>query len=210
MEVSDTGRGMTPETQARVFDPFFTTKSAGHGLGLAVVQGIVRNLGGTIRLASAAGKGTTFRIWLPCAEEGRQPTGNTIAPSQREEAPASRQVIVLVVEDVDPLRQAISKILRGSGYSVIEATDGTAALGLIRGPGDVIDVLLLDVTLPGASSREIVEEAVRLRPNMAVIVTSANSREMAASVLQRPVEHFIQKPFRLRSLVDLIQNVLTS
>jgi two-component system CheB/CheR fusion protein len=82
LEVSDTGRGMTPETQARVFDPFFTTKSAGHGLGLAVVQGIVRSLGGTIRLASATGKGTTFRIWLPCAEEGRQPTDNTIAPSQ--------------------------------------------------------------------------------------------------------------------------------
>jgi len=210
LEVSDTGRGMTPEMQARVFDPFFTTKSAGHGLGLAVVQGIVRNLGGTIRLASAPGKGTTFRIWLPYAEEARQATGNAIAPSQREEAPGSRQATVLVVEDVDPLRQAISKILQRSGYLVIEAADGTAALEFIRGPGDVIDVLLLDVTLPGTSSREVLEEATRLRPNMAFIVTSANNEEMAAAALQRPVAHFIRKPFRLRSLVDLIQNVLTA
>jgi two-component system CheB/CheR fusion protein len=210
MEVSDTGRGITPEMQARVFDPFFTTKLAGHGLGLAVVQGIVRSLGGTISLASAPGKGTTFRIWLPCAEEARQSTGNTIAPPQREAAPGFRQATVLVVEDVDPLRHAISKILQKSGYSVIEAAEGTVALDLIRRPGDVIDVLLLDVTLPGTSSRQVFAEAMRLRPNMAFIVTSANSEEMAAAALQRPVAHFIRKPFRLHSLVDLIQNVLTS
>jgi two-component system, chemotaxis family, CheB/CheR fusion protein len=210
LEVSDTGRGMTPELQARVFDPFFTTKSAGHGLGLAVVQAIVRSLGGTIRLVSAPRKGTTLRIWLPCAEEARQAADNTTAPSPREEAPELRQATVLVVEDVDLLRQAVSRLLQKSGFSVIEAADGTAALDLIRGTGDVIDVILLDITLPGASSREIFEEAMRLRPNTALIVTSANSQEMAAAALHRPVEHFIRKPFRLRSLVDLIQNVLTS
>src|SRR3974377_101173 len=68
LEVSDTGRGMSPETQANVFDPFFTTKSAGRGLGLAVVQGIVRSLGGAIHLTSEPERGTTFQILLPCAD----------------------------------------------------------------------------------------------------------------------------------------------
>jgi CheY-like chemotaxis protein len=209
LEVSDTGRGMTPEMQAKVFDPFFTTKLAGHGLGLAVVQGIVRSLNGAIRMVSARGKGTIFQILLPCADETAQISLSTISRAA-EKTVGSPEAAILVVEDEDLIRQAASKMLRKKGFSVMEASNGTAALEVIRAHKDDIDVLLLDITLPGASSREVFEEAKRLRPDLPVIVTSANNEEMAAAALAGKVERFIRKPFGLDDLIGLVRASLSS
>jgi two-component system cell cycle sensor histidine kinase/response regulator CckA len=126
LQVSDTGAGMTPETQARVFDPFFTTKLAGHGLGLAVVQGIVRSLRGTIRLVSAPGKGTMFQILLPCVEDTAQ--ARRAISGDEMETLGSRGATILFVEDEDLLRHAASKMFRKRGLSVIEAS-GRCRLG---------------------------------------------------------------------------------
>jgi two-component system, chemotaxis family, CheB/CheR fusion protein len=209
LEVSDTGSGMTPETKARVFDPFFTTKVAGHGLGLAVVQGIVRGLGGKIHFMSARGKGTTFQVLLPCVEPNRDPTPGTISLVEGQEV-RSGEATVLVVEDEFALRQAVSKMLRKKRFSVIEVSDGSAALDLLRAPQHHIDVLLLDVTLPGASSREVLKEAKRLRPGMTTIVTSAYSRETAAASLAETIDYFIRKPFRSADLIDMIRTASSS
>lgn len=206
LQVSDTGPGMPAETQARVFDPFFTTKATGHGLGLAVVQGIVRSIGGAIRLTSAPGKGSTFEVSLPSVEHKAKGAG--AISSGREETAGSRPATILVVEDEDPIRQAISKMSRQAGFSVIEAGDGSAAFEAIRAHPDSIDLLLLDITLPGTSSREVLDEAKRLRPDMPVIISSAYSREMAARALDATVEHFIRKPFRLSELMNLVRQVL--
>jgi two-component system cell cycle sensor histidine kinase/response regulator CckA len=205
LEVSDTGYGMPLATQARVFDPFFSTKSAGRGLGLAVVQGIVRRLGGAIHLASEPGKGTTFEILLPCSEAAAG-TASGLISRHRE---PSQVATVLVVEDEDPIRQAASKLLRKAGFSVIEASDGLAALDEIRAQKSPIDVLLLDITLPGAPSRQVFEEARRLRGELRVIVTSAYSEETAAASLQGSFEGFIRKPYQFADLADLIRQVLS-
>jgi CheY-like chemotaxis protein len=207
--VSDTGHGMTPETQGRVFDPFFTTKASGHGLGLAVVQGIVRSLRGAIRLVSAPGSGTMFQILLPCAEHAVQPAPAEI-PRDGEGTLGSKTATILFVEDEELLREAASKMFRNEGFSVIEASDGTEALNLIRAYQNRLDVILLDITLPGISSRVVFEEARRLRPGLPVIVTSANSKETAAAVLANGVERFIRKPYRLRNVVDTILENLPS
>jgi two-component system, chemotaxis family, CheB/CheR fusion protein len=207
LEISDTGGGMTPETQARVFDPFFTTKATGHGLGLAVVQGIVRSIGGTIRLTSTPGEGTAFQILLPCARQGPQTASANIS-SVKETAPDIGTATILVVEDENTLRKAVSKMMQKTGFSVIEAGDGHAALNVIRTHDQHVDILLLDITLPGVSSRDVLEEATRLRPDMRVIITSAYSEEMAAATLARRVERFIRKPFHLNELVSLIQKAL--
>jgi CheY-like chemotaxis protein len=208
--VSDTGCGMTEELQAKVFDPFFSTKLAGRGLGLAVVQGIVRDHGGFINLLSVPGKGTTFEILLPCAGEAVPPsTGAVARPHAKEHLHASGSV--LVVEDETALRLAISAMLQEKGFRVIEAIDGYSALDLVRSQKYEIDAMLLDVTLPGVSSREIFEEARQLRPNLKIILTSAYSREtVEASFAGLRVERFIRKPFRFVDLMSLLQEATLS
>ena len=200
---------MTAETQAKVFDPFFTTKLAGHGLGLAVVQGIVGGLGGAVRVVSAPGKGTTFQILLPCAENPTQ-AKISIDSQAATETPKAAAATVLVVEDEDVLRRALLKTLQTMGLTVLEAGDGSTALDLLRTCEETIHVLLLDVTLPGTSSREVFDEARRLRPYMKMVVTSAYRAERAAASLAGTFDRCIRKPYRLVHLAELIHEVLSS
>jgi CheY-like chemotaxis protein/two-component sensor histidine kinase len=210
LEVSDTGCGMSPETQARVFDPFFTTKSAGHGLGLAVVHGIVRGLGGSIHLTSDLGKGTTFRVLLPCAESASGASTNPV-PVAEEPVRPSQGFTVLVVEDEDPLRRGVVKMLRHIGFEVLEAANGSTAIDLLHGTASKIDLMLLDMTIPGASSFAVVGEATRTHPAVKVILTSAYSQEMLAlPVSGAQIHGFIRKPFQLGDLVKMLRTTLSA
>jgi PAS domain S-box-containing protein len=210
LEVSDDGCGISQEMQSKVFDPFFTTRSAGHGLGLAVVQGIVKNLGGTIHLASEPGKGTTFRILIPCVPAAAEETVGS--PSSAADPPRELlEATVLVVEDEDVLRQAVAKVLRGIGAEVLEAANGSAAIDLLRTKGSQIQVIVLDLTIPGPSSQEVLAEAAQGQRDLKVILTSAYSERMAAASMGSPiVRSFIRKPFPLRDLVQTLRNVLSS
>ncbi len=209
LEISDTGSGMTPEKQASIFDPFFTTKQGGRGLGLSVVRGIIRTHGGAINLLSAPGRGTSFQILLPCKGT---PAARECPPAVPAEKVLSQTGTILLVEDEGMLRSAVSKLLQKRGYSVIEANDGYAALDVIRTQGDGLDLILLDVTLPGgASSRDVFESARRTRAGRKVILTSAYGKEdIDAAFAGTGTEHFIRKPFRLADLVALIQHVLST
>jgi CheY-like chemotaxis protein len=187
-----------------VFEPFFSTKSGRRGLGLAIVDGIVRSLGGAVWLESEPDKGTTIRICLPSAEEDRKSTWATKSEPFAVPTPTAA-VIVLLVEDEDSLRGAVSKMLGKAGFSVIEAADGTAALNIIRARHRPIDLLVLDITIPGASSTEVFREAARLRPEIPVIVTSAYTQDIAAASLQAEIQQFLRKPYRLGDLVQLMR-----
>ena len=208
LEVSDTGIGMTKETQARIFDPYFTTKFAGRGLGLAVVQSIVSNHEGSIDVVSAPGQGTTFLIDLPCTGGPSNPDGSAAAATADERISATART-VLLVEDEDMLRRALSKLLRKDGFSVIEAGNGSAALDLVRRYRNSIEMILFDFTLPGAPSNEVIVEAQRIRPGVAVVLASAYDRGMAPHSLTVPeVKGFIRKPFEIRSLVQLLRDAI--
>ena len=113
---------------------------------------------------------------------------------------------MLVVEDEDPLRHAVVRMLRKTGFAVMEAADGTAAIDLLRANGDKIDVILLDMTIPGASSHEVVAEAAQVRPNIKVILTSAYSQEMLTPPMSASQIHgFIRKPYQLGDLVQTLR-----
>jgi PAS domain S-box-containing protein len=209
LEVADTGCGMTPETQAKVFDPFFTTKFAGHGLGLAIVDGIVRGLRGMTRLNSEPGKGTTFQILLPCAVSRAGGDGHKISSLDEQLESQFRHATVLIVEDEGPLRQAVTKMLRSIGFEVFEVGDGSSAIDLLRANGGNIDLILLDMTIPGAPSSEVTAEAGKVRPDIKVVLTSAYSQEMIAGAMNAPqISGFIRKPFRLEDLVKKLKNTL--
>jgi PAS domain S-box-containing protein len=212
LEVSDSGIGMDLETQARAFDPFFTTKFAGRGMGLAVVQRIVRRHGGAIHIVSSTGQGTRVQILLPCVAEASRTSDRREAPQARpDELQRSAAGVLLIVEDEVSLLSAVSRVLQRKGFTVIQASNGSSALDTIRDYEDGIDAVLLDVTLPGASSREVFEEAKRLRPGMVVILTSAYSREHATAGFDGcTVEYFIRKPFGADSLVALLRDALAA
>jgi PAS domain S-box-containing protein len=210
LSVSDTGPGIAADRHAKVFDPFYTTKSAGRGLGLPVVQGIARNLRGAIRLDSPPGKGASFQVWLPAAE-GLSPASPCLV-GRADQSPCGEHAgTVLVVEDEELLRLAVAKMLRKAGFGVLEAPSGSAAIDLLGTDGPGIDVVLLDLTIPGSTSQEVVAAAARARADVKVIVTSAYSEEtVKAAISSAVIRGFIRKPFRLADLAQCLRGVLSA
>ncbi len=203
LEVSDTGCGMTPEIQAKIFEPFYSTKSQGRGLGLPVVHGIVRRLGGEITVRSQPRQGTTFQILLPGA--GQAPAESRDSPAAAGENPQPVHGTVLVVEDEEVLRLAVSRMLRKHGLSVLEAADGSAALEMLRSHADDLTVVLLDVTLPGVASTEVLREARLLRPDLRVVLTSAYGEgKVAAMFAGLGRQPFLRKPYRQADLLKIL------
>jgi len=201
LEISDTGCGIPAEKQAKIFDPFFTTKSPGRGLGLAVVQGIVRRLGGAITVRSAH-PGSVFQILLPGAVEPFREGSRDRADA--EEKRGSARGAILIVEDEEILLFAISKMLRKEGFTVLEAPTGSEALAMLEIHAAELTVMLLDVTLPGVGSPEIFREARRLCPDLTVIVTSAYSEQTVAPMFADLPHRFLRKPFRITDLLKLL------
>ncbi|PYS29273.1 MAG: hybrid sensor histidine kinase/response regulator, partial [Acidobacteria bacterium] len=202
--VQDTGRGMDQETLSHIFEPFFTTKdkSKGTGLGLSTVYGIVTQSGGYISATSQPGQGTTFRVYLPGFEASAEP----LETSQME-APHGSETI-LVAEDADLIRQLTREILEVRGYNVIEASDGEEALQICKSYVGTIHLTLSDVIMPGMNGRELAEQAVRLRPDMKVLLMSGYADEITRSGYIHPGFHFIEKPFTSNSLALKVREVL--
>ena len=206
LSVSDTGHGMDAATRARIFEPFFTTKPVGQGsgLGLATVFGIVRQSGGTVRVRSSPGEGTTFSIYLPQVPAEEMP-GAVVRETSRGERGSGT---VLVVEDEGQVREFTCRVLAAHGYQCVEANNGVDALDLVEERGEDIAAVVTDVVMPGLGGGALAKRLAELRPALPVLFTSAYTAE---DVVRRGLisadAPFLQKPFTPEALITKLQDL---
>jgi two-component system cell cycle sensor histidine kinase/response regulator CckA len=205
LTVSDTGDGIDADILPRVFDPFFTTKERGRGtgMGLATVDGVVRQSGGAVTVDSRTGEGTTFQVLLPRVDElpaVPQPPASFESRGQR---------MVLVVEDEPAVRALIVQILQSHGYQVLEAGNGERALEIAAAYAGPIDLLLADVVMPGMRGSEVATRLATLRPTTAAIFVSGYPEdEIVRDGVLKPNVTFVQKPFTASELLQRVREVL--
>lgn len=205
--VSDTGTGMSLETQAHIFEPFFTTKAQGKGtgLGLATVYGVVKQSGGFIWVYSESGRGTTFKIYFPRVD---QPVDRFDATPPSSEAPRGTETILLT-EDERDVREVAREFLESGGYTVIEARDGIEALGIVEKHDGAIDLLITDMVMPRMTGQELAARLKEQRPKLRMLYMSGYSERAAADSLRaEPGVRLLAKPFSRSALLRMVDELL--
>ena len=207
--ITDTGSGMEPEVMEHLFEPFYTTKKVGQGtgLGLAMVYGIVKSHGGYITCHSELNVGTTFTIYLPVITAGN-------APAERDEAETITQLprgqgTILLVDDEETLRQVGKEFLEIQGYTVITAATGEEALELYAKRQGLVDLVILDLVMPGMGGRICLKKILQINPKQKIIIVSGFSADaQAREVIEDGASGFLSKPYDLSGLLEVISQTL--
>jgi CheY-like chemotaxis protein len=210
LAVSDTGTGIDERTRAHIFEPFFTTKELGKGtgLGLSTVYGIVKQSGGHIWLYSEAGRGTTFKIYLPRVDRSQEPDHTRRQKPKPVEAPRGSET-VLLVEDDESLRVFVSTVLRECGYQILEAQNGIEAISIAEQFAGRIDVVLTDVVMPKMGGRELSAALTARRQGIKILYMSGYTDD--AVVLHELLDAsmpYLQKPFTAEVLAMKVRHLL--
>ncbi len=203
VEVSDTGHGISKEDLPRIFEPFFTTKPKGKGtgLGLSMVYGIVKNHGGEVEVESETEKGTTVRVYLPVTS---RPASSGTASGESENSKKVKDKVCLVVDDEVEIRDLLKDSLTLFGFDVLTAENGETAIELVK-KSSKIDVVVLDMIMPGMDGSETYSQIHKLRPELPVLVATGYSAEgRVQDILNNGGVGILRKPFTL----DELQNRL--
>ena len=206
LTVSDNGHGMEKETRRQVFEPFFSTKAPGKGtgLGLSMVHGIIQNHDGKIVCRSKPGQGTVFHIYLPAVEIAQQ----YASPAEKQNRVGGNEILLLVDDDETTLNTG-KKQLEKAGYTVITATDGEKALKIYNAQKDAIDLILLDLMMPGMGGANCLQALLRLDPEVKVIITSGHYPEgQRLQIIEECARACLHKPYPSSRLLAAIRNVL--
>jgi len=208
--VQDDGCGIAPEQMAKIFEPFFTTKEIGKGtgLGLATVYGIVKQHKGYITAQSTVGAGASFEVLLPYVDA---PPEATVAPAPVQK-PTSGHGTILFVEDEVHIRELAKMFLESKGYRIIEAGNGPEAVQHWEKHRHEIDLVLTDLVMPeGLSGQQLVQRLHAERPDLKVIFSSGYSSDLfGESGILKEGSNFLQKPYRLNSLAEIVHDCLYS
>ena len=203
VEVADTGVGITTDQQLRMFEPFFTTKSKGHGLGLAAVLGIVRQHGGTLRVYSEPGTGTTIKVLFPIVSAQPQPEN---APAKSREPNGEH---ILVVDDEENVCVIAQSVLRRAGFRVSVCSGGHEALATIKRPNQSFDLVLMDISMPYLSGIETLKMLLKHAPTQRVVLMSGFSKpDELPTVDYSNYAGFMEKPFEAQTLIDTVTSAL--
>ena len=206
LTIADTGTGMPEGVRRRMYDPFFTTKFLGRGLGLSVVQGIVRTHRGAISVESAPGAGTKFQVALPVSG-GPIPTEPVRTTERRQVPPLPSGSVVLVVDDEDMIRSLAQSILELGGYRVVQAENGQQAVEMVRRLGDQMGLVLLDLSMPVMDGAEALARIREIRPELPVLLMSGYG---AGAIMERTAGaahvEYLRKPFSPDGLMDAVTN----
>ncbi len=214
IRITDTGVGMPPEVMEHLFEPFFTTKEVGtgSGLGLAMAYGIVEEHGGKIHVQSRPGHGTTFSLFIPAAPPGAQEAAREPEPTVDLTQPSLRRpATILVAEDDDGVRHLAVDLLQLEGYLVIEASDGEQAVRAWENATDPIDLLVLDLVMPGQGGREAYERIASLQVDIPVIFCTGYVADTLDSVfLSNSKATLLRKPYGPDRLLHAVHDALHS
>ena len=207
--VTDTGLGMSAEVRDRMFEPFFTTKDEGRGtgLGLSMVQAIVRQSGGHIHLESAPNQGTTFKVYFP-RQADLKAAPMPAVPSYSSTIVKGEGIIVLAEDDRSVRRLVVSELTR-RGFTVLEAEDGVAALELIRREKGRIDILVTDVVMPRMNGADLAKAAEGIRPGLKILFISGHPERAGTGLDPTGVTNLLMKPFTADTLAARIKELIT-
>ena len=205
LTVSDTGVGMDRATLGRIFDPFFTTKGSGRGLGLAAAVGIIRTYNGRLEVASTAGQGTVFQLFFPLSSAQDQLVDTAGIDHEQPLPPAT----LLIIDDEEPLRQAVEDIFFQTAVHVLAAADGESGIALFAQHQQSIDLVLLDLSMPGMNGRETYRVLRQIDDKVRVIFSSGYSADETQSTEDSVPGVFLQKPYHPQQLRALVREQLS-